>query len=45
VHSPDYHRHPVPHEIYVPDHYGNVAAEHAAHVEAQGGEAKASATK
>jgi hypothetical protein len=44
VHNPDYHRHPVPHEMYVPDHYGNVAAEHAAHVEAQGGEAKASAT-
>src|SRR6202035_1825569 len=25
VHNPDYHRHPVPHEMYVPDHYANVA--------------------
>ena len=29
VHNPDYHRHPVPQEMYVPDHYANVAAEHA----------------
>ena len=27
VHNPDYHRHPVPQEMYVPDHYANVAAE------------------
>jgi polyphosphate kinase len=43
VHNPDYHRHPVPHELYVPDHYANLAAEHAEHMEAQGGETKASA--
>ena len=45
VHNPDYHRHPVPHEMYVPDHYASVAAEHAEQVEAeaQSGEAKASA--
>jgi hypothetical protein len=44
VHSPEYHRHPVPHEMYVPDHYANLAAEHAEHVEAeaQSGEASAS---
>ncbi len=24
VHNPDYHRHPVPHEMYVPDHYASV---------------------
>jgi hypothetical protein len=29
--------------MYVPDHYANVAAEHAERMEAQGGEAKASA--
>jgi hypothetical protein len=43
VHNPDYHRHPVPHEMYVPDHYANVVAEHAEQMEAQSGEAKASA--
>ena len=45
VHSPEYHRNPVPHEMYVPDHYASVAAEHAERVEAeaQSGEAKASA--
>ncbi len=45
VHNPDYHRHPVPHEMYVPDHYANLAAEHAERmeVEAQSGEAAASA--
>jgi polyphosphate kinase len=45
VHSPDYHRHPVPHEIYVPDHYANIAAEHAERMEAEAlsGEAKGSA--
>ena len=43
VHNPDYHRHPVPHEMYVPDHYANVAAEHAERMEAQSGEAEASA--
>jgi hypothetical protein len=43
VHSPEYHRNPVPHELYVPDHYANLAAEHAEHMEAQGGETKASA--
>jgi hypothetical protein len=45
VHNPEYHRHPVPHEMYVPDHYANVLAEHAESVEteAQSGEAKASA--
>jgi polyphosphate kinase len=45
VHNPDYHRHPVPHELYVPDHYANLAAEHAEHVEAeaQSAEVKASA--
>jgi hypothetical protein len=44
VHSPEYHRNPVPQEMYVPDHYANVAAEHAEQVEAEGhsGEAKAS---
>ena len=39
VHNPDYHRHPVPHEMYVPDHYANLAAEHAEHMEAQSGKA------
>jgi hypothetical protein len=29
--------------MYVPDHYANVAAEHAERVEAESGEAKASA--
>jgi hypothetical protein len=45
VHNPDYHRHPVPHEMYVPDHYANLAAELAEQMEAeaQSGEAKASA--
>ena len=45
VHNPEYHRHPVPKEIYVPDHYASLAAEHAEKMEAeaQSGEAKASA--
>jgi polyphosphate kinase 2 len=43
VHNPDYHRHPVPNDLYVPDHYASLAAEHADQVEAQGGEASASA--
>jgi polyphosphate kinase len=45
VHNPEYHRNPVPHELYVPDHYANLAAEHAERVEAeaQSGDAKASA--
>ena len=43
VHNPDYHRHPVPHEMYVPDHYANVAAEHAERMEAQAGEASSRA--
>jgi polyphosphate kinase len=45
VHNPEYHRNPVPHEMYVPDHYADVAAEHAKHVEVQAGEAGASAAK
>jgi hypothetical protein len=45
VHNPEYHRNPVPHEMYVPDHYANVAAEHAERMEAQGDEAVASAPK
>ena len=43
VHNPDYHRHPVPHEMYVPDHYASVVAEHAEQLEAEGAETKASA--
>jgi hypothetical protein len=43
VHNPDYHRHPVPHEMYVPDHYASVVAEHAEQMEAEGAETKASA--
>ncbi len=27
VHNPDYHRNPVPHEMYVPDHYATLVAE------------------
>ncbi len=45
VHNPDYHRHPVPHEMYVPDHYANIAAEHAEHAEADGREARANPMK
>ena len=40
VHSPEYHRNPVPHEMYVPDHYATVAAEHAERVEAEAAAAK-----
>ena len=41
-----HHRHPVPKDMYVPDHFdANVAAEHAEHAEADGGEARANATK
>jgi polyphosphate kinase len=29
VHNPDYHRNPVPHEMYVPDHYATLVAEEA----------------
>jgi hypothetical protein len=45
VHNPEYHRHPVPHEMYVPDHYASLAAELAEHMEpeARSAEAKASA--
>jgi hypothetical protein len=39
VHNPEYHRHPVPNEIYVPDHYASVAVEHAERAEARAGEA------
>ena len=42
VHNPDYHRMPVPKEMYVPDHYANIAAEYL-QTEAQSGEAPASA--
>ena len=35
VHNPEYHRNPVPQDMYVPDHYANLAAEHAEHVEAR----------
>ena len=27
VHNPEYHRNPVPHEMYVPDHYATLVAE------------------
>ena len=40
VHNPEYHRHPVPKEIYVPDHYASVAAEHADAVAAEAEAAK-----
>jgi len=39
AHNPEYHRSPVPPEMVVPDHYANVAAEHA---QARSGEAAAS---
>jgi hypothetical protein len=26
VHNPEYHRNPVPHEMYVPDHYATLVA-------------------
>ena len=42
AHNPEYHRMPVPKDMYVPDHYANVAAEYA---EAHSGEAAASAAK
>src|SRR5271170_4620059 len=29
VHNPEYHRSPIPHEMYVPDHYATLAAEQA----------------
>ena len=29
VHNPEYHRNPVPHDMYVPDHYATLAAEQA----------------
>jgi polyphosphate kinase len=45
VHNPEYHRMPVPKDMYVPDHYANLAAEHAEHVAAHGGEAAASARR
>ena len=45
VHNPEYHRHPVPHGMVVPDHYANVAAEHAQRVQAEGGETAPSAAK
>ena len=32
VHNPEYHRSPVPAEMYVPDHYAALAAQHAAEV-------------
>jgi polyphosphate kinase len=41
AHNPDYHRMPVPKDMFVPDHYANLAAEHAEHVQAHGGEAAA----
>jgi polyphosphate kinase len=45
VHNPDYHRHPVPKEMYVPDHYANIAAEYAEHTQAQAGDAATSPAK
>ncbi|MBV9907524.1 MAG: polyphosphate kinase 2 [Hyphomicrobiales bacterium] len=45
VHNPDYHRHPVPKEMYVPDHYANIAAEYAEHTQAQSGDAATSPAK
>src|SRR5271155_4657889 len=30
VHNPEYHRNPVPHDMYVPDHYATLLADHAA---------------
>ncbi|HLX98970.1 MAG TPA: polyphosphate kinase 2 [Roseiarcus sp.] len=39
AHNPEYHRSPVPPEMVVPDHYANIAAEHA---QARSGEAAAS---
>ena len=42
-HNPNYHRAPIPTEMYVPDHYANVAAEHAERMEAHGGEASTGA--
>jgi polyphosphate kinase len=44
VHNPEYHRMPVPKDMYVPDHYANLAAEHAENAKAHG-EAAASAAK
>ncbi len=43
AHNPEYHRTPVPKDMYVPDHYAKFAAEHAEHVEPHGGKAAASA--
>jgi len=43
VHNPEYHRMPVPEGMYVPDHYANLAAEHAARAEVHAAEAAASA--
>ena len=42
-HNPNYHRAPIPTEMYVPDHYANVAPEHAERMEAHGGEASTGA--
>ena len=30
AHNPDYHREPIPKEMYVPDHYAMLAREHSA---------------
>jgi hypothetical protein len=45
VHHPDYHRMSVPQDMYVPDHYAKIAAEHEEHAEAHGGQAPASAAR
>ena len=45
AHNPEYHRNPIPKDMYVADHYANIAAEHAEHAEADGREARADAAK